>query len=95
MEILALLFLAILAFTVFSSSSNNEITDYELYGDIDPHIYGECMASKEYERGYLSAKKMIEENKHNPITLLNEAKNDLEEDDFFRGWKRGCKEHIY
>ena len=25
---------------------------------------------------------------------LTEAKKDLEEDDFFRGWKRGCKEYL-
>lgn len=86
--------LLVLLVGIFSSRGNSPLSDYELYGDIDPIIYGNCMASKEYERGYSSAIEMIKQKKFNPLTLLNEAKNDLTVDDFNKGWKDGCREHL-
>lgn len=92
--IISVFMLLALSIAVFSNTGSNPLSDYELYGDIDPTIYGNCMASKEYERGYLSAKEKILQKKFNPLTLLNETKNDLDVDDFNKGWKDACKEHL-
>lgn len=86
--LLIIIILICLSIGVFSPNDNKQITDFELYGDIDPFIYGKCMASKEYEKGYLSAKKLIISDKLISLTSLEIEKNKLSNNnDFHKGWE--------
>lgn len=91
--IIAIILLILMAIAVFSPNDSNNLTDYELYGDIDPLIYGKCMASEDYKKGYFSAKSSIN-NENDVEEIINQARNSLTMDDFDRGWKDACKEYL-
>lgn len=51
------------------------------------------MKTKEYKRGYDCAKEALSRD-FKAITLLNEAKNSLTNDDFDKGWKKCCEDNL-
>lgn len=91
--IIAIVLLIFMAIAVFSPNDSSRLTDYDLYGDIDPFIYEKCMANGEYKKGYTSAKKSIN-NTSGAEKLLIKARNSLTMGDFDRGWKDACKEYL-
>lgn len=52
------------------------------------------MNSKEFDRGYESAKDSIAKGDDSVEELLADANNSLTDDDFDKGWKKACKENI-
>ena len=59
MIIIVIIGLIMMSWGVFGCHDSDNVTDFELYGDIDPYIYGKCQENKEYERGYLLAREEI------------------------------------
>jgi len=52
------------------------------------------MKTKKYLRGYNSAKTLIIGYDKSAEDLLKQARASLTNDDFDKGWKDACKEHI-
>lgn len=94
MIVLVIVLIVVMAWGLFGNHGGiNQVTDFELYGDIDPYNYGKCQANKEYERGYLSARSEIDKGL-NPTKLLNQVRSSLSNDKFDEGWRDACKEYI-